>query len=183
VGLPGSGKSTIGRQLSRKLAIPCADSDVVIEKRLGCSVREFFEREGEEKFRDIESDVIEQLTSATVPTIVSTGGGSILRATNRAFLRERGQVIYLHSSPEEVYRRLRHDQNRPLLQVSDPMGRLRELYLGRDPLYRQTAHRVFETGRPSVTVLVNAIVEYLQSSNALPRLFDAATPGAPLEMQ
>jgi shikimate kinase len=73
-------------------------------------------------------------------------------------------VIYLHASPEEVFRRVRHDQNRPLLQVGDPMGRLRELYKARDPLYRETAHFVIETGRPSVATLVNMIMMQLELS-------------------
>ena len=171
VGLPGSGKSTIGRQLGRKLGVPCVDSDHVLEQRLGCSIREFFEREGEERFRDIEAQVIDELTD-THHGIVSTGGGSVLREENRRHLRERGKVVYLHSSPEEVYRRVRHDKSRPLLQVSDPMGRLRELYKARDPLYREAAHFVIETGRPSVVTLVNMIMMQLELAGAIP----AASP-------
>lgn len=161
VGLPGSGKSTVGRHLARRLAIPFFDSDHVIEQRLGCSIREFFEREGEERFRDIEQDVLDGLTQGP-PCVLSTGGGSVLRAINREHLRERGRVVYLRSSPEEVFRRVRHDRNRPLLQVADPLQRLRDLYKVRDPLYRETAHFVVETGRPSVATLVNMIVMQLE---------------------
>lgn len=161
VGLPGSGKSTIGRQLGRRLGLPSIDSDTVVEQRLGCSIRDFFEREGEAAFRDIEAQVIDEL-STNHHGVMATGGGSVLRPENRRNLKQRGTVIYLHSSPEEVYRRVRHDQNRPLLQVGDPMARLRELYKGRDPLYRETAHFVVETGRPSVATLVNMIVMQLE---------------------
>ena len=161
VGLPGSGKSTIGRQLGRRLGLLSIDSDHVVEERLGCSIREFFEREGEARFREIEAQVIDELTAGP-DSIVSTGGGSVLRADNRQHLHERGKVVYLHSSPEEVFRRVRHDKSRPLLQVGDPMGRLRELYRLRDPLYRDAAHFVVETGRPSVVVLVNTIVMQLE---------------------
>lgn len=161
VGLPGSGKSTIGRQLGRRLGLPSIDSDTVVEQRLGCSIRDFFEREGEAAFRDIEAQVIDEL-STNHHGVMATGGGSVLRPENRLNLKQRGTVIYLHSSPEEVYRRVRHDQNRPLLQVGDPMARLRELYKGRDPLYRETAHFVVETGRPSVATLVNMIVMQLE---------------------
>ena len=161
VGLPGSGKSTIGRQLGRRLGLPSIDSDHVVEERLGCSIREFFEREGEARFREIEAQVIDELTAGP-DSIVSTGGGSVLRADNRLHLHERGKVVYLHSSPEEVFRRVRHDKSRPLLQVGDPMGRLRELYRLRDPLYRDAAHFVVETGRPSVVALVNTIVMQLE---------------------
>ena len=157
VGLPGSGKSTVGRHLSRRLQLPFYDSDHVIEQRLGCSIREFFEREGEQRFRDLEAEVIDELTSLP-SAVISTGGGSVLRLENRQRLHERGQVVYLRSHPEELYRRLRHDQKRPLLQVSDPLQRLRDLYAERDPLYRETAHYTIETGRPSVNTLVNMIV-------------------------
>jgi shikimate kinase len=161
VGLPGSGKSTIGRQVARRLALPFTDSDQVIELRLGCSIREFFEREGEERFRDIEESVIDEL-SLNAASVLSTGGGAVLRENNRLRLRARCRVIYLRSSPEEVFRRLRHDRNRPLLQVADPLQRLKELFAARDVLYREAAHFVVDTGRPSVATLVNMIVMQLE---------------------
>jgi shikimate kinase len=161
VGLPGSGKTTVGRQLARRLGLGFVDSDHAIEAKLGCSIREFFEREGEPKFRDIEAEVLDTLTTGD-NNVVSTGGGAVLRPVNRQNLHSRGKVIYLKSTPEELYRRLRHDTNRPLLQVSDPMGRLRELFEQRDPLYREVAHFVLETGRPSVATLVNMIVMQLE---------------------
>jgi shikimate kinase len=163
IGLPGSGKSTVGRQLARRLAMPFVDSDHVIEARLGCSIRAFFEREGEERFRDIESQVLDELTQGE-PCVLSTGGGSVLRPENRAVLHQRSRVIYLRSSPEEVFRRVKHDRARPLLQVDDPMQKLRDLYKVRDPLYRETAHFVIETGRPSVATLVNMIQMQLELS-------------------
>ncbi|WP_300652471.1 shikimate kinase [Hydrogenophaga sp.] len=170
IGLPGSGKSTVGRQLARRVSLPFFDSDQVIEQRLGCSIREFFEREGEERFRDIEAVVIDELSSG--PTcVLSTGGGSVLRSENRERLKHRGTVVYLRSTPEEIFRRLRHDRNRPLLQVADPQQRLRDLCAVRDPLYRETAHFVIETGRPSVAMLVNMIVMQLE-------LGGSVTPGA-----
>jgi shikimate kinase len=169
VGLPGSGKSTVGRQLARRLQLPFLDSDHAIEERLGCSIRDYFEREGEASFRDVEEAVIDELT-ALGNGVLSTGGGSVLRPANRQHLRERGHVVYLRSSPDELFRRLRHDVNRPLLQVADPLGRLRELYTVRDPLYRETAHFVIETGRPSVSTLVSMIVMQLELAGAVPSL-------------
>jgi shikimate kinase len=165
VGLPGSGKSTVGRQLARRLQLPFMDSDQVIEQRLGCTIREFFEREGEARFREVEEQVIDELTRQ--PGVLSTGGGAVLRAANREHLRTRGKVVYLKSSPDELMRRLRHDTQRPLLQVSDPLQRLRDLYAVRDPLYRETAHFVIETGRPSVATLVNMIVMQLELAGVL----------------
>ena len=161
IGLPGSGKTTVGRQLSRRLRVPFLDSDAVVEQQLGCSIREFFEREGEARFRDIEAGVINELTQMAAG-VLSTGGGAVLRPQNREHLRARTQVIYLNSSPDELFRRLRHDKNRPLLQVADPLGRLRELHTQRHPLYRETAHFHVDTGRPSVAGLVNMIMMQLE---------------------
>ncbi len=167
VGLPGSGKSTVGRQLARRLNVAFNDSDHVIEARIGCSIREFFEREGEAAFRDVEESVIHALTEQD-EGVLATGGGAVLRPANRERLRQSGQVIYLRSSPEEVFKRVRHDVNRPLLQVGDPLARLRKLYEERDPLYRETAHFVIETGRPSVPTLVNMILMQLELAGVLP---------------
>ena len=167
VGLPGSGKSSVGRQLARRLGLPFTDSDHVIEQRIGCSIRSFFEREGEDAFRDIEQTVIEDLMQSQ-PGVIATGGGSVLRPVNRERLRAGAKVIYLRSTPEEVYRRVRHDSNRPLLQVDDPMQRLRALHAERDPLYRDTADFVVETGRPSIPSLVNMIVMQLELAGLIP---------------
>jgi shikimate kinase len=167
IGLPGSGKSSVGRQLARRLQRPFVDSDHVIEQRLGCSIREYFDREGEDAFRDVEQAVIDDLT-LNHSGVLSTGGGTVLRPANREHLHQRGKVVYLRSSPEEVFRRLRHDASRPLLQVSDPLQRLRDLYAVRDPLYRETAHFIIETGRPSVATLVNMILMQLELAGVLP---------------
>lgn len=166
VGLPGSGKSTVGRQLARRLDIRFFDSDAMIENRLGFSIREFFEREGEDAFRDLEQSVISEVTQADT-CVLSTGGGVVVRETNRDNLRLRCQTVYLHSEPDEVFRRLRHDRNRPLLQVADPLSRLKELYEVRDPLYRAASHFVVETGRPVVSELVATILTRLQAAGAL----------------
>ncbi len=166
VGLPGSGKSTVGRQLARRLQLHFYDSDHVIEERLGCTIKQAFERDGEEAFRDLEVSVLDELTQIK-RAVISTGGGAVLRPETRQHLRARGQVVYLNSTPDELYRRLRHDVNRPLLQVADPLARLRDMYAVRDPLYRDTAHFVIETGRPSVATLVNMIVMQLELAGVL----------------
>ncbi len=158
IGLPGSGKSTVGRQLARRLHLPFIDTDQVIESRLGCTIREFFEREGEDRFRDIESQTLDELTRHH-PGVLSTGGGMVLRPLNRSILRERTQVFYLRTSPEEIYRRLRHDKVRPLLQVADPLARLRDLMAQRDPLYCEVAHHIIESPRPTVSGLVQQILQ------------------------
>ena len=165
--MPGSGKSTVGRHLSRRLGLPFFDSDHLIEQRLGCSIREYFAREGEAAFRDVEEQVLRELAQGPA-AVVATGGGAVLREATRDALRAGGQVIYLRSSPEELYRRVRHDTQRPLLQVADPMDRLRAMHAERDPLYRETSHFQIETGRPSVPTLVNMIVMQLELAGALP---------------
>lgn len=167
IGLPGSGKSTVGRQLARRLQLPFVDSDHAIEESIGCPIRVFFEREGEPRFRAVEAAVIDQLTQGP-PGVLSTGGGAVLNAESRRHLRARSRVVYLKSSPDDLLRRLRHDRNRPLLQVPDPLARLRELYALRDPLYGETAHFTVETGRPSVAMLVNMIVTQLELAGAWP---------------
>jgi shikimate kinase len=161
IGLPGSGKSTVGRNLSKRLKLPFIDSDHEIESKIGTSIRQFFEIEGEERFRDLEESVIDDITRHH-HGVLSTGGGAVLRTSNRDHLRSRSHVVYLKSSPEDLFRRLRHDLNRPLLQVANPMARLRELFEQRDPLYGELAHFTIETGRPTVAMLVNKIVMQLE---------------------
>ena len=166
IGMPGGGKSTVGRHLARRLNSVFVDTDTVIEGCIGGSIREFFEREGESRFRDIESRELGELIVGT-PGVIATGGGIVLRSENRQLLRSDTVCIYLRSSPEELFRRLRHDTKRPLLQVLDPLSRLRELFAHRDPLYREAAHYVIETGRPSVSTLVHTILMRLELAGAI----------------
>jgi shikimate kinase len=166
VGLPGSGKSTVGRSLGRRLGRPFHDSDHVIEQRIGCSIREFFAREGEERFRDEEQQALADI-AAGPPCVLATGGGAVLREANRQILRQAGHVIYLRCTPEELWRRLHRDSKRPLLQVSDPQGKLRQLFAERDPLYRDIAEFIIDTGRPSVPAVVNMVVTQLELAGLL----------------
>lgn len=162
IGLPGSGKTTVGRQLARRLGVPFVDADQVIEERLGMAIRTYFELEGETAFRDIEEQVIDEITQHRPTQVLSTGGGSVVRGVNRAVLRQRSQVFYLKAYPDDLFRRLRHDSTRPLLQVDDPLAKMRELFASRDPLYMEAAHFVVETGRPSVATLINRILMQME---------------------
>ncbi|RYF22684.1 MAG: shikimate kinase [Comamonadaceae bacterium] len=175
VGMPGSGKSTVGRQLARRMGVPFVDLDHRLEQVLGSSIRTFFDRHGEEAFRDEETSVLAELADQPGPMVLSTGGGVVLRAANRDALRRCGHVLYLRASPDEIYKRVKHDQARPLLQVANPMERLRELYTQRDPLYREAAQFVIETGRPTVNTLVNMIVMQLDMAPAAPAADTPAT--------
>jgi len=159
--MPGGGKSSVGRQLARVLGLPFVDADTAIERHIGASIRVFFEREGEAAFRDIEQEVL-ATTLHDTGLVLATGGGAVLRESNRRVLRENSIVVYLRSTPEELFRRVRHDRRRPLLQVADPLRKLRQLHHERDPLYRRTAHFVIDTGRPSVSTLVSMVLMQLE---------------------
>jgi shikimate kinase len=165
--MPGSGKSTVGRQIARRMGCDFADADHVIEQRLGCSIKEYFERQGESAFRDIESQALDDLTRQNLG-VLATGGGAVLREGNRAMLHERTTVCYLRVSPEEIFRRLRHDRQRPLLQVDDPEAKLKELFAQRDPLYQETAHYVIETQRPRIQTMVTMVMSQLELAGLLP---------------
>ena len=161
VGMPGCGKSTVGRHLARHLALRYVDSDHEIERRLGMPIREYFASHGEPAFRDAEAEVIADLVRSS-GCVLATGGGAVLRPANREALHACTHVFYLRSTPEDLHRRLRHDTQRPLLQVADPLRRLRDLYRERDPLYRKTAHFVVEATRPSVNALINMVLMQLE---------------------
>lgn len=161
IGMPGGGKSTVARHLATRLNVSLLDSDHVVEERIGESIRSFFEREGEERFRDVEQAVIADVTR-TFQGVLATGGGAVLRETNRETLRLRSTVLYLSTSPEALFRRLRFDTKRPLLSVDDPLQRLRDLHAVRDPLYLATAHFVVATGRSSIPTLVSTILTQLE---------------------
>jgi shikimate kinase len=176
VGMPGCGKSTVGRQLARHLGLRFVDADTELESRIGMPIRAYFETHGEPAFRDVEQAVIADL-SAQTGLVLATGGGSVLREANRDALRRGGQVIYMRTSPEELFRRLRHDTHRPLLQVADPLRRLRDLYRDRDPLYRQAAHFVVEGVRPSVSALQHMILAQLE----LAGLVDSSAVPSPVD--
>jgi shikimate kinase len=167
--MPGCGKSTIGRQLARMRQLPFVDSDQEIERFLGCSIREFFDREGEPAFRDIEQRVIGEMLATGQIRIIATGGGSVLRPANRAVMKAHATVVYLHTLPEDLARRLSRDTQRPLLQVADPRQRLRDLYAIRDPIYREVADIVVDTAHKSAAVLVNLISMQLDMSGGSPQ--------------
>ena len=160
VGLMGAGKTTIGRQLARKLGKRFVDSDHEIEARTGASIPWIFEIEGEASFRRREADVIRELT-AQDDLVLATGGGAVLNPASRALLAERGTVIYLRASIGSILQRTSHDKNRPLLQTADPRARLEELLAQRDPLYREIADLVIDTGRPNVQSMVQTILDQL----------------------
>lgn len=160
VGLMGAGKTTIGKSLARQLEKTFLDADHVLEERTGVRIPVIFEIEGESGFRKREEDVLEELTNSS-NIILATGGGAILAPNNRERLKTRGTVIYLHGRPEDLFQRTRHDKNRPLLQTGNRLQKLRDLYQIRDPLYREVADIVVDTGRQSVHSLTDKLMSRL----------------------
>jgi shikimate kinase len=161
VGLMGAGKSTVGRLLARRLKLRFFDSDLEVERRCGVKIPVIFEIEGEAGFRIREQQAIAELT-ALRGIVLATGGGAVLAEENRRLLAASGTVVYLCARPEDLYERVRHDRNRPLLASADPLVRLRELHAERDPLYRSVADLVIETGAQSVQTLARDLFNKLE---------------------
>ncbi len=157
VGLMGAGKTTLGKQLSEHFQREFYDSDQAVCDKTGVSIPTIFEWEGEQGFRERESCAIDELTQLS-NVVLATGGGAVLREQNRAWLRECGIVIYLHVLPEVLVERTRHDRNRPLLQVDDPLQKMRDLYQTRDPIYRATAHIILEVGNENHYATFNKLL-------------------------
>lgn len=177
IGLPGSGKSTIGRYLARQCGWDFIDTDHVIEQRLGGSIRDYFASHGEAAFRDVETQVLLELLQWPTPAIVSTGGGGVLREANRIALRAHSVVFYLQTPPEDIARRLRNDTARPLMQGVDPLQRLRDLLAVRAPLYTETAHYVVDTARQSTAQVARKICMQAEMAGLLPLTRNAAAQG------
>ena len=156
VGLMGAGKSTIGKQLARRLKLEFFDSDRYLEERTGVSIATIFSIEGEDGFRDREQEIIEELT-AKRGIVLATGGGSVLREANRISLMNNGTVIYLKASPEQLYERIKHDTTRPLMQTAHPLQTLRNLLKAREPYYCEVADLIIPSGRQRLSVLLRDI--------------------------
>ena len=163
VGPMGSGKTTIGRQLARRLKKSFIDSDHEIEDHTGASISLIFDIEGEEGFRSREKAIIDELTQQE-NIILSTGGGVILAEENRQNLKTRGTVIYLHAPLKKLFYRTSRDKNRPLLQTENPREKLRQIVEERDPLYRKTADLIVETENRTVHQVVNYIIRQVKDS-------------------
>lgn len=156
----GAGKTTIGRHLARSLRAEFVDSDHEIEVRTGADIPWIFDIEGEAGFRQREAEVVADLTLRE-DIVLATGGGAILREENRHCLNSRGVVVYLYASIDRLFQRTAKDRNRPLLQTDHPKQRLQALMVQRDPLYREVADIVVDTGEQSLRASVEAILEAL----------------------
>lgn len=163
IGPMGAGKTTVGRQVARRLKLEFFDSDKEIEALCGVNIPTIFEYEGETGFRDRETRMIEGLTLKN-PIVLATGGGAVLRAENRKVLTSRGFVVYLQVSLKEQFNRISHDKNRPLLQTPNPRQTLRKIMEERAPIYESMADlRVTSNGR-NMRYVVDRITKYLKNN-------------------
>ncbi len=162
IGMMGAGKSTLARRLASYFSCPFYDSDQAVCQRTGVDVSTIFEMEGENGFRNRESRAIDDLTRQK-NIVLATGGGAVLREENRWYLSNRGIAVYLHVQPEVLFSRIGKDRNRPLLQVEDGLRRLRDLYMFRDPIYRQVAHIVIDVGNDDCQKTFEHIIDAVKN--------------------
>lgn len=157
----GAGKTTVGKHLAAELGKTFHDTDQEMERRTGVKISLIFEIEGEAGFRAREAQVVDQLTQLS-NVVLATGGGAVLDADNRKHFAHRGVVVYLHGQPKDLWHRTRYDKSRPLLQGTDPLEKLHSLYRQRDPLYREVADIVVDTGRQSARTLLVQLLPQLR---------------------
>ncbi len=160
IGFMGSGKSTVGRELHQRLGYPLIDMDHVIEQRAGKPITAIFAEDGEQKFREMETQLLEELADPTATRrIISTGGGVVGRQENRELLRLLGYVVWLHAPTSVILDRTSKNRDRPLLHTDDPATRVEALLTERKPLYAETAHLKVETAGLDCKELATGILE------------------------
>ena len=164
-GMMGAGKTTLGRALAHRLRMEFIDTDRLMVDRTGVPVATIFEIEGEEGFRRRESGILAEVAEGD-SRVIATGGGAVLADENREVMRRRGTVVYLRARVDSLWERVRHDTTRPLLATPDPKGTLADLLARRDPLYREAAHIIVDTGSQSTGTLLNRVVAALRQNAA-----------------
>ena len=162
IGFMGSGKSTLGIRLSYRLQYALEDTDKLIECRVGRTIGEIFDQEGEEAFRQMETEQLRKLVENKGQRFYSVGGGTPIREVNRSLLKQLGFVVYLRISPEAVYERLKGDTTRPLLQGKDPLGRIRSLMAEREAAYTEAADVILDVDDLTADQVVEQIVSYVR---------------------
>jgi shikimate kinase len=175
VGLMGAGKTSIGRLLAKRLGKTFVDSDHEIERVTGVRIPVIFEIEGESGFRAREERMLAGLVEGA-DVVLATGGGVVLSPQNRRLLAENGIVVYLRAAVRDLWARTRHDRNRPLLRTGEPLAVLEQLYADRDPLYREVAHIIVDTGDQSLGSLVHKLERKLEQFEAAARRSDSPAP-------
>jgi shikimate kinase len=163
----GAGKTSVGRFLAKRLNKTFYDCDQEIERRTGVKIPVIFDIEGEQGFRAREMAILRELVELH-DIVLATGGGAVLAEKNRDLLKQNGTVVYLRATIDELWRRTRHDRNRPLLQTADSRATLQQLLEQRDPLYRETAHIIIETRDQNLATLGRALGYRLQDHSQKP---------------
>ena len=166
IGFMGCGKSTVGSRLSYRMRIPMEDTDKIIEREQGVTIREIFAQKGEETFREMETELLSRLAERKCVRIISVGGGTPVREENRALLKKCGTVFYFRLKPESVYKRLKGDTTRPLLAGTNVRERVEELLSLRDPLYRDASHVCVATDGRELSWIVEEILEDFRQNQA-----------------
>lgn len=159
VGFMGTGKSTVGRQVAQRLGMAFIDSDHAIEERQGRSIPEIFEANGEAAFREMERAFVET-GHADSGSLVSCGGGLAVQPGMMELLKSKGLVFSLIATAHGIYERTRHNTNRPLLQVEDPLAEIEKLLAVRDPIYRQAHCCILTEGRTVAEVVAHVCRSY-----------------------
>lgn len=162
VGPMGAGKSTVGRLLASRLGLGFVDTDSVIEERTGADIPWIFDVEGEDGFRQRETNVLNDLLSENTPLVIATGGGIVTRPENLPLLQSLGTVFFLKASIEQLVARTSKDKKRPLLQVADPKAKIKELVAQRTPLYEEAAHATIVTDSRGAKGVVQQICKFLE---------------------
>lgn len=162
IGLPGSGKSTIGQLLAKSLQNDLCDIDQLIETRQNQTINEIFAEKGEEYFRELESETLQEIINSDDDLIVSTGGGIIIKKSNRELLAQQKYTVFCHSTPKAIYKRISGDKHRPLLQNADAYQKLSELYNERCQLYLDVAKTTINTETLSPSDAANSIIKWLE---------------------
>lgn len=165
IGFMGTGKSTLGKALAQRLALPLVDLDAVIVQEQQMKIADIFARDGEEKFRQMEHDVLCRY-AAQPDRILSPGGGAVLRAENRAVLRDNCWVISLMARPEVILERVNQDSTvRPVLENREPgqskLQRIEQVMTQRLPFYEE-ADLVLDTSDQTVDALAEQVVAWVQ---------------------
>jgi shikimate kinase len=164
VGFMATGKSTVGRELARRLSLKMVDTDDMIEEKAGKTISEIFEEEGEAVFREMESQAARDVSYLSGHVII-TGGGIVLRDQNMDALKKAGPVICLTASPEVILKRNQGTSHRPILQTGDPLKKIRDLLEARSPFYARADYTI-DTSNRTLQEVGDRIIEILSEQGS-----------------
>ena len=158
----GAGKSSVGRALQRRTGLACLDTDEIIAEQFGMSVTEIFQQKGEENFRDAETEMLRELAPDR-PTIITTGGGIVVRPANVDLLKKLGTVVWLTADEESLFERATRRDTRPLLRKENPRDVFSKLFREREPLYAAAADLKVDTASKSHDEVAEMILSKLEA--------------------